>query len=255
MLRRVATALLLAGALPVAGALPGCSPYYRKVTERLDTASAEELCGRRANLVTGAPIRRELALRGEDCALEDAEARRGAWFGLGRLFESEEEPAPPVAYGALQTRPSVALDPPPPPPAPAVPAAPWATGTEPPPAAAAEPPAPEPPAPEPARGPTPPTRTAAAATVAPLVTPGCVERSVARGEGTEASRRAVSFRNRCDFPIRVRYAARSDGRLTEVTEPIAPGATSRAATIEAGFDFPGFVVCGYREVPETALCR
>jgi hypothetical protein len=246
MPRRVAAALLLAGALPVAGALPGCSPYYRKVTERLDTASAEELCGRRANLVTGPAIRHELALRGEDCAFEDAEARRGAWFGLGRMFESEEEPAPPVAYGALPTRPSVALDPPPPPPA----AAPWATGTEPPPAAV-----PEPPAPEPAREPTPPTRTAAAATVAPLVTPGCAERSVARGEGAEASRRAVSFRNRCEFPIRVRYAARSDGRLTEVTEPIAPGGTSRAAPIEAGFDYPGFVVCGYREVPETALCR
>jgi len=243
--------------LGLVGPLMACTPYFAVTSEDLRTAGNEELCGRRGNLLTGGLIQRELAWRGETCAAYDASDEDRPWFDPAGLFASRREPSPPVAYGALETTPSVTLDPPPPPPPAAYLSPPWAaTGADPqppPPSADLSPAAvPAPAAPPPPAADRP---AAAAAAVAPLVSPGCAERTILRGAGEETRRRAVSFRNRCDFPIRVRYAARSDGRLTEVSPRLGPGETSPPARIEDGFDFPGYAVCSYRSAPESALCR
>jgi hypothetical protein len=112
---------------------------------------------------------------------------------------------------------------------------------------------------------TPPTvRPAPAPTRAPLVASGCEQRIVRQGGSGAANedgdqgaerRRSVAFHNRCDFPVRVLYAVRSDGRLTELTEMLGVGETSNFTRIEDGYDRPGYVVCSYGSVPASYPCR
>ncbi len=68
-------------------------------------------------------------------------------------------------------------------------------------------------------------------------------------------RRAVAFRNRCDFPIRVLYAASASGRLASLTGLLQPGESSGFVRVEDGFDQPGYVVCSYAAVPASRACR
>lgn len=68
-------------------------------------------------------------------------------------------------------------------------------------------------------------------------------------------RRSVAFRNRCGFPIRVLYAVRANGRLTEATEMLDVGETSKSTEIENGLNQPGYVVCSYEAVPASYACR
>ena len=90
--------------------------------------------------------------------------------------------------------------------------------------------------------------------VAPLVTPACAER-VMRGGAGEAAPRAVSFANRCDFPIRVLYAADRSKTLSQSTDLLRPGEQTGFARIGDGLDLPGYVVCSYASAPASALCR
>lgn len=99
--------------------------------------------------------------------------------------------------------------------------------------------------------------------VAPLVAPGCAERIVRHGDDASVEsvhqdgerHRSVAFRNRCGFPIRVLYAVRANGRLTELTERLAVDETSKFTKIEDGLDQPGYVVCSYEAVPASYACR
>ncbi len=72
---------------------------------------------------------------------------------------------------------------------------------------------------------------------------------------TAPGTRAVAFRNRCDFPIRVLYAASASGRLASLTGLLQPGESSGFVRVEDGFDQPGYVVCSYAAVPASRACR
>lgn len=286
----VAAILILGG--PLAGCVAYQGPTGAR---GLGTVSTEELCIREGNVLDGAWVAQEITRRGVDCEVYAAALMGGepddgrAWLG------SRPPPAwtpgtplpPPVPLGdAPRDRR------PPPPMAWPLPSRAFATGAdpvgpvtqEPLPEAEPGPASPSsrsppgagspvqaqrlrstaPPLPAPAAD-TPPSRTAAAAplgttaavTAAPLTTPACAERLLRRGEagGVESSRRMVAFRNRCDHPIRVLYADRPNGTLTELTPLLRPGESSEAARIQDGFDHPGYVVCSYRTAPEGAACR
>jgi hypothetical protein len=101
-------------------------------------------------------------------------------------------------------------------------------------------------------------------TVAPLVAPSCAQRIVQHGSGNvEAAQqvedvtrqRTVAFLNRCGFPIRVLYAAKPSGKLTELTAMLQPNETSKPTRIADDFDQPSYVVCSYEHVPATHACR
>lgn len=184
--------------------------------------TTEQLCAWQWNPVSGWQMRRELARRGETC---DAEAA-----GPGDQAAAEDRAAPPPIQ---QPHPPDTVD------------------------LSGAPSSPEPsdPTPPPSEGPT-----AALPAAAPLVTPACAERVIRRGGTGDGAtdgpaRRAVAFRNRCEFPIRVLYASRRDGLLTSLTGMIAPGELSAASPIEDGFENPGYVVCSYAAARTDAACR
>jgi len=98
------------------------------------------------------------------------------------------------------------------------------------------------------------------------VASSCAQRIVKHGDGDDGAaaedanqdaerRRSVAFRNRCSFPIRVLHAVRPNGQLTELTEMLGVGETSKFTRIEDGFDRPGYVVCSYEGVPASSACR
>lgn len=90
--------------------------------------------------------------------------------------------------------------------------------------------------------------------VAPLVTPACAERILRRSTG-DAAPHAVSFTNRCDFPIKVLYAADRSKTLSQSTDLLRPGEQTDFARIADGLDLPGYVVCSYASAPASAPCR
>lgn len=274
MRSRVLIAILVAGGASFAGGCAGdlINPYQIVMGDaELRAIPTEDLCRYRDSLLNGHLMRRELVRRGLDCA-EPVETTAAAAVLpvpprplLLRLFDAAAVPPRP---------PSPAEAPPPsPPPSPppaagtmaAAPAsAPGGSGAAVAAAPPSPPPAPAPPPPVTGRGAETAVAVAAGGGAAPLVRPGCAERILRRGEeddatttdaATAAEHRAVAFRNRCGFPIRVLYAARRNGSLSELTGLLRPGETSSFTGIQDGFDHPGYVVCGYERVAETAPCR
>lgn len=206
----------LLAALPgLALALGACTELDQLGAERMREVPTAQLCQWRGNPISGGQMRRELARRGEDCG-----------------------PPQPVLADAAPTSPPEL-----PPPAPVIaePAPAEAPDPVPPPAEAEDRPETRPetrpePLPEPG---------------APLVTPACAERALRRGEaGPE-----VNFVNRCDFPIKVLYAADRSKALTTLTGLLRPGGEAGFAPLGADLDLPGYVVCSYAEAPASAPCR
>ncbi|MBL6081517.1 hypothetical protein JMJ56_26355 [Belnapia sp. T18] len=91
--------------------------------------------------------------------------------------------------------------------------------------------------------------------VATLVTPACAARDLRRGGEGEPKQRAVRFTNRCDFPVKVLYAADRSKLLSRETGLLRPGEDSGFARIEDGLDLPGYVVCSYARAPASSPCR
>ncbi len=93
--------------------------------------------------------------------------------------------------------------------------------------------------------------------VAPLVTPACAERDLRRGgeAGGDPKQRAVRFINRCDFPIKVLYAADRSKLLSRETDLLRPGEQTGFARIEDELDLPGYVVCSYARALGSVPCR
>lgn len=245
-----AAILVLGSALAACASAPGAG---QRVAD-----SIEDLCLRRDNPVYGREAIRELARIGADCTPYEEPFRSG-----GRLAAASPEPP---SLGA----PVAALPSPPSPPdfgeagaavsfprlsdSPAE--AEWTPGA---PASVL------PPTAQPAVAPTATAIAPEPTGNAPFAEPACAERLLRRGPdaggataeaGTaDANHRAVSFRNRCDFPIRVLFASRPDGSMSEVTDLLGPGEAAGFVRIQDGFDQPGYVVCSYQSAPESAPCR
>jgi hypothetical protein len=214
--------VLIVSLPPITG---GCAAFEEIGADRMSLVATEQLCAWQWNPVSGWQMRRELARRGEAC---------------------DTEAAPPTDLAATEGRAA-----PGPTPAPRPPDTVDLSG------------APSPQEPAESVLPPPGERPVAAppATTAPLVTPACAERVIRRGGGggdgasSGPAGRAVAFRNRCAYPIRVLYASRRDGALSSLTGMIPPGELSAESPVEDGFDHPGYVVCSYATAPPDAPCR
>jgi len=214
----------LLAALPgLALALGACTELDRLGAERMQDVPTAQLCQWRGNPISGGQMQRELARRGEDC-------------GPRQPVLADAAPAPMPAPVPLPE----AAAPAPVIPVPVIPAPVAEPGPVTPPAEADAVARPEA-RPEPQLG-------------APLVTPACAERVLRRGEaGPEALE--VNFVNRCDFPIKVLYAADRSKALTTMTGLLRPGEEAGFARLGVDLDLPGYVVCSYAEAPASAPCR
>lgn len=214
----------LLAALPgLALALGACTELDRLGADRMQDVPTAQLCQWRGNPISGRQMRRELARRGEECGPPQPVLADAAPAAMPAPVP--EAPAPVIPVPVIPA-PVTELDP----------VAPPAEA-----AAADRPEARPEPQPDPELG-------------APLVTPACAERALRRGEaGPEAHE--VNFVNRCDFPIKVLYAADRSKALTTMTGLLRPGEAAGFARLGAEVDLPGYVVCSYADAPPTAPCR
>jgi hypothetical protein len=253
-LRPSRVAALLGLVLP----LGACAVLDQVGAERMREVPTAQLCTWRGNPISGGQMRRELARRGEDCG-EARPVLAAAAPAPAPTGPASPEPEPAAAPEAQPVVPREAQPVVPGEARPVTPtevrpvtsreAQPLVPAEAPPVASAGA----EPVKPMEAR----PVVPAEAEPVAPLVTPACAERDLRRGgeAGGEPRQRAIRFTNRCDFPIKVLYAADRSKLLSHETGLLRPGEQTGFARIEDALDLPGYVVCSYARAPASVPCR
>jgi hypothetical protein len=207
--------------LGLASSLGACAAVDQLGAGRMRDVPTEQLCEWRGNPISGRQMMRELARRGEACAPPGTIPAQTASAAMPASRPDEITPIP---------APTEALPKPP---------------------AEASPPEHE------AEEVQPQGRMEASMPIAPLVTSACAERVIRRGGEAAASPklRAVSFTNRCGFPIKVLYAGDRSKILSHTTALVQPGEQTGFARIEDDFDLPGYVVCSYANAQPSVPCR
>ncbi len=205
--------------LGLASSLGACATIDQLGAARMRDVPTGQLCEWRGNPISGRQMTRELARRGETCAAPGTIPAQAASAAMPTSRPDEIAPAP------AEARPI--------------------------PAAETIPPGHE------AEGLQPQGRMEASMPIAPLVTSACAERAIRRGGEAAASPtlRAVSFTNRCGFPIKVLYAGDRSKILSQTTVLLQPGEQTDFARIEDDFDLPGYVVCSYANAQLSVPCR